>query len=569
MPDIKVKGFSGTDLVYQNVDKVYFRKSDDSGTVPFSYGDAVDNIPISLNFANGEDQTITAPDGTLVRSAVIEKPENLVEENIAEGAEICGVKGKHKGGDHFITYMSEDGTETFLVKPVMHGDSCGDIVALDFIEKPVKESTETAEYIFNGWAASIGGEADDSLLTSVTEDKTVYAAFETVAITASGTFASGAAWRLNERGTFTVCGEGAIDTYAADTDRPWHNHIGNIKTLTIEDGVTGIGDRAFMNATALDNVNIPDSVTSIGSRVFRGCTALTSATVPDGLTSIPVQMYYLCSNLSSITIPDSVISIGDYALNGCGTTGGFSIYYEGDLAQWFQVSKGTSWGSTADWYTNGEKIADTIIPDDVTEIPTGAFKYCGSLQSVTIPDSVTTIGASAFSQCASLASATIGNGVTSIPSGLFGWCPALTSIIIPDSVTSIGSSAFTSCTSLSSVTIGSGVTSIGLQAFLDCKALTSIDIPNAVKDIGQQAFGRCSALESVTIGSGVTHIDIACFALCTNLTSATFRDTTTWYATQTAGATSGTSLSSSNLANTSTAATYLVTTYNQYHFYKK
>ena len=45
-----------------------------------------------------------------------------------------------------------------------------------------------------------------------------------------------------------------------------------------------------------------------------------------------------------------------------------------------------------------------VIPNSVTSIGRGAFRYCSDLTSVTIPNSVTSIGASAFSGCSGLTS---------------------------------------------------------------------------------------------------------------------------------------------------------------------
>ena len=97
------------------------------------------------------------------------------------------------------------------------------------------------------------------------------------------------------------------------------------------------------------------------------------------------------------------------------------------------------------------------MPDSVTAIGDGAFKYCFSLTSITIPDSVTTIGGGAFSGCSSL---TEFNGKFASEDGrclivdgtLNSFAPAgLTSYTIPDSVTTIGDYAFLSCYSLTSV----------------------------------------------------------------------------------------------------------------------
>lgn len=77
------------------------------------------------------------------------------------------------------------------------------------------------------------------------------------------------------------------------------------------------------------------------------------------------------------------------------------------------------------------------IPNGVTSIGNGVFRYCSDLYSVTIPSSVTSIGEQAFSQ-SYLRSVTIPNSVTSIDEKAFYDCNHIASITIPSSVTSIG-----------------------------------------------------------------------------------------------------------------------------------
>lgn len=101
MPDVKIKGYSGNELEYQNVPKVYLAAPestpDNPVLVPFTYGEAIEGVEVEPDFSDG-DMQITAPDGYLIRSGVVKKPETLVPENIAEGAYIAGVgPGTHKG----------------------------------------------------------------------------------------------------------------------------------------------------------------------------------------------------------------------------------------------------------------------------------------------------------------------------------------------------------------------------------------------------------------------------------------------------------------------------------------
>ena len=69
---------------------------------------------------------------------------------------------------------------------------------------------------------------------------------------------------------------------------------------TIPDGVTSIGDHAFIKCARLTSVTIPDSVTSIEALAFRDCFGLRSVRIPDSITNIKMGAFSSCSNLTSI-----------------------------------------------------------------------------------------------------------------------------------------------------------------------------------------------------------------------------------------------------------------------------
>ena len=73
---------------------------------------------------------------------------------------------------------------------------------------------------------------------------------------------------------------------------PWYQSRSNTISLTIEDGVTSIGNYAFCDCTGLTSLTIPDGVTSIGYSAFRECTGLTSLTIPNSVTSIGDCAFY-------------------------------------------------------------------------------------------------------------------------------------------------------------------------------------------------------------------------------------------------------------------------------------
>lgn len=481
--------------------------------------------------ANADMIIMPSADGKVMSKVTVKKPEMLIPENVADGVNIGGVIGAFKGGSgsvegvHYVTFMSEDGIEALYVKPVMQGDTCGDAIALGLFDTPVKEATETESYVFLGWATSIGGEVDDTVFDAVTEDKTVYAVFET--IIASGAFASGAMWRLSNSGVLTVFGAGAMDDYAATGDPPWYDHAAEITTVIVEDGITLIGDRAFQNFTALTDVSIADSVTEMHTRIFWGCTLLANVRLSNGLQHMGINVFYQCPALASITIPDGVTNIPDYAFYQC----------------------------TA--------LANVNIPDSVTSIGVRAFMFCSALVDIGIPDSVTSFGYGAFSDCTNLRSAKIPDGVENVPSGLFS-NTKITSIYIPDNVTQIDSSAFSGCNALRSAFIPASVTNCGTNQFNNCAALEIVTLGGITK-IPSQMFANCTNLKRIIIPNNVSGIDLNAFKGCTNLTSAIFEDTSTWYVGSSAGATT----TAVTVTNASTAATYLRSTHVSKYWTKK
>ena len=148
------------------------------------------------------------------------------------------------------------------------------------------------------------------------------------------------------------------------------------------------------------------------------------------------------------------------------------------------------------------------IPNSVTSIEQGAFRYCSRLTSVTIPNSVMSIGDYAFERC-------------------FG----LTSVTIPNSVMSIGKYAFRYCSGLTSVTIGSGVENIDPSVFAYCPELLDVYCyAEKVPSTDATAFDG-SDIENATLHVPASSIESykttepwSCFETITSLPTTTLVD---------------------------------------------
>jgi hypothetical protein len=369
--------------------------------------------------------------------------------------------------------------------------------------------------------------------------------------------------------TLVISGSGAMINWGGPGAVPWNSERPNIKTLTIDSGLTNIGNSAFYNFTGLTSVTIPNSVTAIGFQSFRECANVTSATIPNSVNSIGQIAFYGCTNLTSVSIPNSINILDEYVFGLC------------------------------------SGLTSVDIPNSVTSIKTSAFRDCTALTTLTIGNSVASIGDYAFDGCANLGVITAGNPaplfspemgidifmgvdknacilqvpsnavsayetapqwmdfinivssgqsawnigtpvITNVTATLSGSAPNYTltingngamqnfsttnmpwsgvrndikTLIIQEGITSIGNNAFRFCTNAAgALSLPNSLTSIGDESFRYCNAITSVNIPNSLVSIGSNAFSFTN-INSVTIPNSVMIIGNGTFSSCSNLTS--------------------------------------------------
>ena len=335
-------------------------------------------------------------------------------------------------------------------------------------------------------------------------------------------------WALYDDGSLVIYGEGEMTDYSEPKKVPWYEMRETIKSITIFNGVTTIGDRAFDGCKNATDISIADSITRIGTYAFCDCASLNEVILPDKLETINDRAFYFCTNLTDISIPHKVTYIGSYAFSDCTNLVNALIYGYVDAIEPYT-------------FLNCESLICCTIPDSVTNIKKGAFENCKSMATITIPDSVTQIGNDAFWSCEKLSHINLSNNLITIGDSTFLWCNltsvsfpdslksigdcafshclGLTSVSIPDSVTFLGTSAFRNCKNMSKVYIGNGVRNIESQTFYECANLTNVILPNNLISIGYDAFMYCESLSNITIPDNVELIRGGAFKNCISLTS--------------------------------------------------
>ncbi|MBQ9387236.1 MAG: leucine-rich repeat domain-containing protein, partial [Lachnospiraceae bacterium] len=262
----------------------------------------------------------------------------------------------------------------------------------------------------------------------------------------SGTCGANAVWSF-EDSTLTVSGTGAMTSYSSKNDTPWAALADQIRFITVDDGITSIGNNAFAGCENAENASIGEDVAAIGVNAFSGCEKLTELVMPASVASIGNYAFNNCSDLGVIVFEGS--SAPSFGTNALANTELMAIY----KASWTDFSKDKFGGKTT-WLV--DYVAGSC----------GATRFTLERGHLTIS----------------------GNGsIRGYSKGQAPWYQyrdEILNLLIGDGVTSIGNFAFYGCENLTGVTFGSGITGIGISAFYGCASLAEIEFPAALASIG-------------------------------------------------------------------------------------
>ena len=258
-----------------------------------------------------------------------------------------------------------------------------------------------------------------------------------------------------------------------------------ISKVVIPEGVTTIGNGAFMGCYLLKEVKLPSTLKTIGGAAFMGCISLKKIIIPEGVKIININAFANCTKLEKVVLPEGLITIGENA------------------------------------FDNDQLLKDINVPNSVSKIDKHAFKYCYSIKKLFLSENVKKLHKKAFYGCSySLESikvsplntvltsgqnsntiivrktgelilgcknSRIEEGVNIIYNHAFVNCLGLKKVVLPKSTTIIQKGAFKGCLDLEKVDLGN-VYTIDKNAFEGDEKIVDINLPETLTKLGEGAF---------------------------------------------------------------------------------
>lgn len=162
------------------------------------------------------------------------------------------------------------------------------------------------------------------------------------------------------------------------------------------------------------------------------------------------------------------------------------------------------------------------IPENIRELPSGAFSGQENISEVYIPDHVKRIGERLFTGCSKLVQVRLPSHLAAIPSMTFAGCSSLRAVTLPSGVKVIGEHAFLGCTSLEELHLPRHLERVEDFAFDGCLSLKAVRLPAMLKSFGEYAFRGCSGLIGIALPRHCSVIPTGLFQECGSLQSVHF-----------------------------------------------
>ena len=243
--------------------------------------------------------------------------------------------------------------------------------------------------------------------------------------------------------------------------------------LTLPDTVETLGEYAFGNINTLNSVNIPEKLTT-ADRAFAGSKKLNELRnkiegirIPDGM--------FENTGLTTFIVPSGIKEIGKYAFRN---NKSIAISFDGPQ----------------------EGFKDVILPVGLTKIDSRAFEST-DIGYYDIPDTVSEIGDGAFRFNPNLKSIKLPSELKALKGYLFEGNKGMKQLVIPDKVESIDTNAFVNMEGLENVYIPASVTNIGDNLIANKDKVTFHVVVGSYAD----TYLKANGFKTVAVGDDYKH----------------------------------------------------------------
>ena len=264
-----------------------------------------------------------------------------------------------------------------------------------------------------------------------------------------------------------------------------------IKNISIPDGITDIGQRAFYGL-GIESLIVPDSVITIGKESFASNIKLISLTLSNALKVIPEQAFAGCDKLEQIFIPASIEEIDLTTFENCSALESISVY---DNNHTYYDFEGALYRENALLlYPEGRQNDSYTLSQGTKHIYSQAFKN-SKLKNIVFNAELLSAEIDSFDNCEFESVTIYGDAPLS---DIFADTSIIDTLIIKGQIII---EDFASSALMSSLILWEGVEEIGVKAFENCSNLISLQLPSTIQKIHEKAFNGCLALETMDFGS--------------------------------------------------------------------
>ena len=282
----------------------------------------------------------------------------------------------------------------------------------------------------------------------------------------------------------------------------------SLKEIVIPPTVNEIESSCFKNCSSLESISLPSGISTLNESLFENCVKLREVIIENQDTTFYPSTYKGCENIQKIEnhiIEDGLLYNLDktelYTYLGGHNSNGHIVVSESvreigngfaDSANLISIDLSRTQIKTIyqETFQNCTNLKKVILPSTIKVIEDRAFLDCIQLYEINLPDYLEEIGVACFSGCA-LAETHIPDSLTEIPQSAFHSCDQLKKVHIPLSIKSIDRSAFENCINLQQVTISEGFKNKVSQIFEQWYDIdfTFLDVV-AFKRTGAHTYGH-------------------------------------------------------------------------------